>query len=261
MSSAVAESQLAGYFTHAAMYSEDGLEIPLQNRGNVLRILQELNTNVLRPLCQKFNLWYDFLFEQHCQANAPGVARRETHTLTMESTDGTSRQKTRLVTIRLRVRLHPSRGDPQTEFISRGTQLGVLLHELCHLKSMDHDIDFMILLREVFQEATKMGVFKPDVMFNEYPSRKEWENEIFHRGGNIPPDELLLLMAQQNRRDKASAPSQCCGGARDQCGNSPRRECSVTPPGSGEVPSMASTPRGTPRTNSSLPWGDVELVD
>merc|ERR1712232_122087 len=148
----------------------------------------------------------------------------ENHTFTMETADGTYLQKTRrLVTIRLRVRQHPSRGDPQTELISRGAQLGVLLHELCHLKSMEHDIDFMLLLRDVFQEATRIGVFKPGELFNELSSRKTWENELFRRGGDIPYNELLLLMAQQTRHDKANAWSKCCGGARGQFCNSPKR--------------------------------------
>lgn len=50
----------------------------------------------------------------------------------------TGEERRHLVTIRLRLRLHPSKGDPQTQFVSRGTQIAVLLHELCHLRHMNH---------------------------------------------------------------------------------------------------------------------------
>merc|ERR1712232_1243788 len=142
-----------------------------------------------------------------------GVARREARALTKTSTDGTNRQETRfIVTIRLRVRKHPSRGDPHTEFVSRGTLLAVLLHELCHLRYMDHGVGFMMLLREVFEEATRIGVFKPADMLNESPSSFKWENEIFRRGGKLTHDELMLLFAQSNHCGKIRSPSQCCGG-------------------------------------------------
>merc|ERR1712232_841245 len=177
-----------------------------------------------------------------------GVARREARALTKTSTDGTNRQETRfIVTIRLRVRKHPSRGDPHTEFVSRGTLLAVLLHELCHLKYMDHGVDFILLLRQVFEEATRIGVFRPDDMFNESPSSFKWENEIFRRGGKISTDELMLIFARQNGRDKTRPSSQCCGGAREQCGDYSGRERSVTPRkrDSGDG---SSTPRGARRS-------------
>eukprot|EP00929_Paragymnodinium_shiwhaense_P113755 TRINITY_DN8205_c0_g1_i1.p1 TRINITY_DN8205_c0_g1~~TRINITY_DN8205_c0_g1_i1.p1 ORF type:complete len:732 (-),score=106.94 TRINITY_DN8205_c0_g1_i1:325-2520(-) len=210
----------ASYFTHSAMYTVDGTEVPLRNRDKVLRMLHDLNTEVMTPLCRKFALKYDFLFEQHCQEKKAGVARREPRTVQRRRPDGSVRQETRyIVTIRLRLRLHPSKGDPQREFLSKGAQLAVLLHELCHLKYMDHGKDFMLLLRDIFREATALGIFRPAEMSNEVPSSASWENEIFRTGGDIDTEDLLIMFARQGApnhvdsvtglRPRSRTPARC----------------------------------------------------
>eukprot|EP00928_Gymnodinium_smaydae_P025410 TRINITY_DN20238_c0_g1_i1.p1 TRINITY_DN20238_c0_g1~~TRINITY_DN20238_c0_g1_i1.p1 ORF type:complete len:927 (+),score=211.91 TRINITY_DN20238_c0_g1_i1:92-2872(+) len=202
-------AECASYFTHGTMYDADGKEVPLENRDIVLRMLHDLRRRILVPICKHFNLRHDFFFEQHCQEKKAGVARREPRTLTRRNPDGSERKETRyVVTIRLRLRVHPSKGDPQTEFLSQGSQLAVLLHELCHLRYMDHGKDFMLFLAEIFREATRIGVFKPGEMTNEVPSNFAWENEIFRVGGNVDNDTLLLLFAQHESMKARAASSR-----------------------------------------------------
>lgn len=39
--------------------------------------------------------------------------------------------------ILLRVRIHPTKGDPRYEFLGKGTLTAILLHEIAHLRHMN----------------------------------------------------------------------------------------------------------------------------
>ncbi|CAE7516400.1 unnamed protein product, partial [Symbiodinium pilosum] len=185
------------YFSFSSMRSAEGQKVPLKNRDKVVRTLHELNSKVALPICRHFGLRYNFFSEHHPQAKKAGVTCKEPLILRKEGPDGTEIQETRyLVTIRLRLRLHPTKGDPQTEFISRGTQIAVLLHELCHLKHMNHGKDFMLFLRDIFAHAHKLGVFDPVSMSNEIPSPWPWENVIFQRAGEVSDEELIKIFTE-----------------------------------------------------------------
>jgi hypothetical protein len=174
------------YLTFSSMKDADGRKVALKSREKVVRTLHELSTKVAIPLSRYFGLRYNFFSEHHCQAKKAGVTVKEPLVLRKQLPDGEMTEETRyFVTIRLRLRVHPSKGDPHTQFISRGTQLAVLLHELCHLKHMNHGKDFMLFLRDIFAQATKLGVFKCAEMDNEIPSPWPWENEIFRTGGEV----------------------------------------------------------------------------
>lgn len=169
---------------HQIMWSPEGDEIPLESCQKVEDLLQHLHCSVANPLCHHFRLRYDFLLEQHCQERKAGVARRSPKVV-----NGEERY---LTTVRLRLRKHPVKGDPQKEFIGRGAMMAVLLHELAHLRYMNHGQEFMLLLREIFAEAKQRGIFDPELV-NELPSCRPWENLIYQTGGEIDVETLMKV--------------------------------------------------------------------
>jgi len=192
------------YYSFSSMRGPDGEKIPLQNRDKVLQTLHELNSKIALPMCRRFGLRYNFFSEHHCQAKKAGVTIKDPLILRKKGPDGEEVQETRhLVTIRLRLRVHPTKGDPQKDFISKGTQLAVLLHELCHLKHMNHGKDFMLFLRDIFAHACKLGVFDPTELQNDIPSPWPWENEIFRTGGAVDDDTLLRMFAEHRAAQRA----------------------------------------------------------
>ncbi|CAK8995704.1 unnamed protein product, partial [Durusdinium trenchii] len=188
--------------------------VALKNRDKVVQTLHELNSKVALPICRHFGLRYNFFSEHHPQAKKAGVTCKEPLILRKQGPDGTEIQETRyLVTIRLRLRLHPTKGDPQSDFLSHGTQIAVLLHELCHLKHMNHGKDFMLFLRDIFAFAQKLGVFEAGES-NEIPSPWPWENVIFQRAGNVSDDELLQLFAEHREKQRqAKTPEEALKAA------------------------------------------------
>lgn len=202
---------MARLFTFPFMYNENGEPTPLENRVSVWKILRNLHNKVASPLCDKFGLRYHYLLEQHPQERKAGVTRREVRPVfTVESPSKMSRvhvwnnmTSSRFVaTVRLRIRESPNRGDPQTDFISCGTRMAVLLHELTHLRHMDHGIKFAFLLRDLYQTATEMELFNPDEMRNELPSAWPWENAIFASGGKLTDDELADVFQVKHEETK-----------------------------------------------------------
>jgi len=180
------------------MFTEEGQQIPLANRDQVAAMLHELHVQVALPLCIHFGLRYDFLFEQHCQEEKVGVTRRERHVVRTRSPRGSvvAEELRCSVAIRLRIRKHPSKGNPQTEFLSEGSRLAVLLHELCHLRHMVHNRGFMLLLRDMYAEATRRHIFRPSEVANEVPSSRPWEREIFRTGGQVNSEALLKMFEE-----------------------------------------------------------------
>eukprot|EP00434_Breviolum_minutum_P034680 symbB.v1.2.030697.t1/scaffold3489.1/size55649/6 len=193
--------------SHRIMWNTKGDEIPLQNLGTAKkwRICCKSCTLQLRILCVStfgsgmiffwsFSAWWHEAFisprcnvlhpRQHCQERKAGVARRAPKLV-----NGEERY---LTTVRLRVRKHPAKGDPQKEFIGRGTMLAVFLHELAHLRYMNHGQDFMLFLREIFAEATKRKLFSSELV-NELPSCRPWENLIYQTGGDIDVESLMKV--------------------------------------------------------------------
>lgn len=192
------------YFTFSSMRTENGEKVALKNRDKIVNMLHELNSKVALPICRHFGLRYNFFSEHHCQAKKAGVTCKEPLILRKKGPDGEEIQETRhLVTIRLRLRVHPTKGDPQKDFISRGTQLAILLHELCHLKHMNHGKEFMLSLREIFAYAKELGVFNPSELSNEIPSPWPWENAIFQSAGDISVEELLRIFAEHKAAQRA----------------------------------------------------------
>lgn len=205
------------YFSFSSMKDADGKKIVLQKREKVVRILHELNTKVAIPLSRFYGIRYNFFSEHHCQAKKAGVTVKEPLILKKQLPDGTVTEETRhLVTIRIRIRVHPTKGDPQTTFISRGTQMAILLHELAHLKHMNHGKDFMLFLRDIFAKATSLGVFDAAEMVNEIPSPWPWENEIFRTGGQVSNEELLALFQEHKALQKEKARAALSESARKE---------------------------------------------
>lgn len=202
------------YFSFSSMRNAEGQKVALKNRDKVVQTLHELNSKVALPICRHFGLRYNFFSEHHPQAKKAGVTCKEPLILRKQGPDGTEIQETRyLVTIRLRLRLHPTKGDPQSDFLSHGTQIAVLLHELCHLKHMNHGKDFMLFLRDIFAFAQKLGVFEAGES-NEIPSPWPWENVIFQRAGNVSDDELLQLFAEHREKQRqAKTPEEALKAA------------------------------------------------
>merc|ERR1740130_722707 len=67
---------------------------------------------------------------------------------------------------------------------------------------MNHGKDFMLFLRDVYAQATKIGAFNPAEVTNEIPSPWPWENEIFRRGGDVGNEELLAMFLEHKAFEK-----------------------------------------------------------
>jgi len=223
------------------MFGPSGEQVVLDRRDEVERMLQDLHCNVAKPLCEHFRLRYDFLFEQHCQEQKAGVTRREPHTIRTLGPNGKvlREEKRYFTTVRLRLRKHPSIGDPQNEFISHGAQIAVLLHELTHLRFMNHGPQFMLFLKDIYMEARRLGLFDPSTMCNELPSSRAWENAIFKTAGGVCSEELQKLHGES--ADSITG----CMSARSQSPRSPRSRAPRS-----LVGSASSTSTLTPRSDS-----------
>jgi hypothetical protein len=92
--------------------------------------------------------------------------------------------------MRIRIR---SLDDPERTILSHGTHVAILLHELAHLKHMNHGPDFAIFLRDIYKFArVKLGIFKQE-LHNEVPSPWAWERAIWETKGSVSNESLLHL--------------------------------------------------------------------
>lgn len=160
--------------------SQSGKNIALKRRDHVCAIISNLEKSVAKPICVYFNLSYNLLGEHHPNERKAGITTKE-----RVLTTGAFRW-----TIRVRIR---SRTDPISTFFSHGTHLAVLLHEIAHLRFMNHGIDFAIFLRDIYRYAYGLGIFACDPK-NELPSPWEWERKIWDSKGAITDSELFQLV-------------------------------------------------------------------
>lgn len=197
----------AGTYATFAYLRINGKREPLPNRDHAAALLQELEHMVLIPICKHFGLRYHFFGEAHCQAKKAGMTIKDPLILKKEVPGSEGETVTELrgyqTTIRIRVRVHPSKGDPKTTFMNGGTLRAVLLHEIAHLRVMNHGKNFMLFLREVFQYAAEeIGVFKEHPP-NEIPSPWPWENVIYQSLGKVSDEELIPVFDAHRAAEKA----------------------------------------------------------
>jgi hypothetical protein len=175
-----------------------------ERRNEAQRFLQELDETVCKPLGKHFCLRCQFLAEHHCQSKKPGVTVRDPLLMRKKvgPGDGDVVEEVRYTsTIRLRLR----KKDSADEMLERRTVMCVLLHEMAHLRHMNHGKKFMLVLRDLFSRAAKLGLISRETTQsrNEIPSPWAWENEIQSRAGDVSDEQLLRLFAIQRKVDKA----------------------------------------------------------
>jgi hypothetical protein len=168
--------------------STDGFDkrIRLENQHAVAAILEELERRVVRPIIRHFNLATCSLTEHSPDERKAGITIRK------RMTDAKSNIESFTYSIRVRIR---SREDPVRKMLSHGTHIAVTLHELAHLKFLNHGPDFALFLRDIYVYArARLGLFQQP-LHNQIPSPWEWERAIWDTKGDIDDVRLLQLHA------------------------------------------------------------------
>jgi WLM domain len=191
-------SQFVDYFTashynnqpinHTYSFMVDTIarrKVPLQRESEVAEILKHLERDLAEPVCRYFGLQYSFIGEFHPQNKRAGM------TYTRNETFGKSGI---IKVIRIRVR---HKETPESKLFSLGTLYAVLLHELAHLKCMNHSEKFAFFLRDIYAFANKsLKLFmKPESCHLELPSPWSWEREVFRTKGDLDDSKLSKLFS------------------------------------------------------------------
>lgn len=166
-----------------------GAEIALCNREIVSGILTKLEKSIALPVARRFNLKYAFIGEHHPTANKAGVTYRQRIDSCPSSVLPMNPQYVYIIRVRIR-----SRSSPQRRMLTFATHVAILLHELAHLRHMNHGREFALFLRDIYLFADEaLHIFDTRDLFNEIPSPWEWERKIWDSRGHLKDDELIEL--------------------------------------------------------------------
>lgn len=159
-------------------------EIPLIHRDLVLRLLRRLDHDA-QPVLSKFNLLYTALSECHPQRTKAAYTCRLQLKFDLDLPAFAHY-------IQIRVRSRQAPNDP-SKLHNRTSLQALLFHELAHLRYMNHGVEFMFFLRDIFAYAHKAGVFAAGET-HQVPSCLKWENRVFETAGGVSDQELLALL-------------------------------------------------------------------
>lgn len=172
------------FSTYCDYINDKGVEIPLLHRDKVSRILQEIHDG-LQPLVKKFKLFYACLSENHPTRGKAAMTSRVPLNFENVETPVFAHY------IQLRVRSRQAPNDP-SQFYNKATLFAIMFHEMAHILHMNHGKGFMLLLRDIFAYASRLGLI-PKEEKHQVPSCREWEKLIFDKRGRVSDDDLLLM--------------------------------------------------------------------
>mmetsp|Transcript_13241 Transcript_13241/g.24810 ORF Transcript_13241/g.24810 Transcript_13241/m.24810 type:complete len:325 (-) Transcript_13241:831-1805(-) len=172
------------FSTYCDYKNENGVEVPLLHRDKVSRILREIHDE-LQPIVKKFKLFYACLSENHPTRGKAAMTSR----IPLKFEDVETPVYAHYIQLRVRSRQAPN--DP-AQFYNKATLLAIMFHEMAHILHMNHGKGFMLLLRDIFAYASRLGMI-PKQEKHQLPSCRDWEKLIFEKRGKVADDELALM--------------------------------------------------------------------